>query len=620
VRRLLPLLFGFAALGLGACSLAGDVTPPPGLEAAQPLPASTEPPLIAPRQAPDLAAGQEIFAEKCEPCHGSQGLGDGPQASALPNPPAALAHTTIARAAIPDEWYSLVTRGRLDLFMPGFTSLSDDERWSVVGYALSLGLDPASLSEGERVFQASCANCHVPKGPGEAAGADLTRPEFQAINSEQAMFDVITQGLAPEMPGFEASLTEAERWAVADFVRQLGLPTRPIATTTPTAATSAGSATVTETGATPAAAETTSVTAEAWPTTAAGGSITGTVANGTPGGSAPGPIEVTLHGFDGDAEVLTQTQSAKSDGSFTFKEVELTPGRLFVASVDYQGSLYSSEIIHLTADSPQALLSIAVYETTTDTSPVEIDRIHLLVSAPSDGVLQIVELWILSNNGDRAVIPGESGTGLEGTLPEGASQVSFDEPTPGERFQAVDGGFRDGRPLPPGVDTGEWVFSYVLPFERRLDLVRAAGYPIGSIIVLVPEGMEVAAPGLIDNGSRSVQGETLRTFSLGPIEAGSSFSLRLSGRPAGATTGTPAGEWILAVAVLGVALVGAGLLWFRPRRAPSRSDDDDADELLMALAALDRDFEAGRIPEADYRRRRQALKDRAMDALRQADD
>jgi len=617
-RLLLLLLFGFAALGLGACSLAGDVTPPPGLEAAQPIPASTEPPLIAPRQAPDLAAGQAIFAEKCEPCHGSQGLGDGPQASALPNPPAALAHPTVARAAVPDEWYSLVTRGRLDLFMPGFTSLSDDERWSVVGYALSLGLDPASLSEGERVFEASCANCHVPKGPGEAAGPDLTRPEFQAVNSEQAMFDVITQGVAPEMPGFEG--TEAERWAVADFVRQLGLPTRPIATTTPTAATSPASATVTEPGATPAAAETTSPTAEPSPATATGGSITGTVANGTPGGSAPGPIEVTLHGLDGDAEAVTQTQSAKPDGSFAFKTLELTPGRLYVATVDYQGSLYSSEMIHLTADSPQAILPIAVYETTTDTSSVEIDRLHLLVSAPADGVLQIVELWILSNNGDRAVVPGESGTGLEGTLPEGASQVSFDEPTPGERFHAVNGGFSDVRSLPPGPDTGEWVFSYVLPFERRLDLNRASGYPIGSIIVLVPEGMEVAAPGLVDNGSRSVQGETLRTYSLGPVEAGSGFSLRLSGRPTGSATPTPAAEWILAVAVLGVALIGAGLLWFRPRLARSGRADDDADEMLMALATLDRDFEAGRMAEDDYQRQRQALKRRAMDALRRADD
>jgi len=295
-------------------------------------------------------------------------------------------------------------------------------------------------------------------------------------------------------------------------------------------------------------------------------------------------------------------------------------GRLFVATVDYQGSVYSSEMIHLTADSPQALLPIAVYETTTGTSSVEIDRLHLLVSAPADGALQIVELWILSNNGDRAVIPGESGTGLEGTVPEGASQVSFDEPTPGERFHAIDGGFRDVRPLPPGADTGEWVFSYVLPFERRLDLNRASGYPIGSIIVLVPEGMEVAAPGLIDNGSRNVQGETLRTYSLGPVEAGAGFSLRLSGRPAGSATATPAAEWILAVAVLGVALIGAGLLWFRPRLARSGRADDDADELLMALATLDRDFEAGRMAEDDYQRQRQALKRRAMDALRRADD
>lgn len=617
MRRRLPLLFGFVALGLGACSLAGDVTPPPGLEAAQPQPAATGPALIAPRHAPDLAAGEAIFAEKCEPCHGNRGLGDGPQASGLPNPPAALAHPSVARAAVPDEWYSLVTRGRLDRFMPGFTSLTDDERWSVVGYALSLGLDSAPLADGARLFAASCAGCHGANGRGEEAGRDLTHPEFQASTSEQMILEVVSRGITPDMPGFEATLTVEERWAVADYVRQLGLPVgSPAAEATVTSGAPAETPTTPE--ATATAGETALPTGEG--TDVASGSVTGSVVNGTPGGAAPGSMEVTLHGLDGDAEALTQTQSAKPDGSFAFDVPELTPGRLYVATVDYQGSVYSSEMIHLTADTPQASLPITVYETTSDTSSVQIDRLHLLVSAPADGVLQIVELWILSNNGDRAVIPGESGSGLEGTFPEGASQVSFDEPTPGERFHATDGGFTDARPLPPGADTGEWVFSYVLPFARRLDLDRASVYPIGSIIVLVPEGMEVAAPGLVDNGSRSVQGETLHTYSLGPVDPGSGFSLRLSGRPAGSATGTPAAEWIVAVAVLGVALVGAGLLWFRPRLARSRRVDEDADGLLMALAALDRDFEGGRIVEDDYRRQREALKRRAMDTLRRADD
>ena len=63
MKRLVPFLCVGAALLLGACSLAGDVTPPPGLENVQVAPESIATPLTAPRQAPDLAAGEILFSE-----------------------------------------------------------------------------------------------------------------------------------------------------------------------------------------------------------------------------------------------------------------------------------------------------------------------------------------------------------------------------------------------------------------------------------------------------------------------------------------------------------------------------------------------------------------------------
>ena len=627
MKRLIPLLWAGGALLLGACSLAGDITPPPGLENVQVAPVPTAAPLTAPRQAPDLAAGEILFSERCAPCHGDRGLGDGPQASALPNPPAALANVSVARAAVPDEWFTLVTIGRIDRFMPGFTSLSDEQRWSVVGYALSLGLDSGRLADGERVFAQSCSSCHGDDGRGTDSGPDLTRPDFQARQSEQAIFDTVTQGAAPDMPGFAASLTEDERWAVADFVRHLGLTmAAPSATPTMEATpTGEGTPPAGTPGATSAVTESAVATVE--PTVIAGGSLTGTIVNGTADGAAPEAVEVTLHGFDGDTEVLTETAPAKADGTFAFAVDEMVPGRLYVATVDYQGSLYASDIVHLASDAPSASLPITVYETTTDTSVVQVDRLHILVSAPGEGVLQIVELWILSNPGDRTVIPSEAGNGLEGTLPEGALNVSFDETTPGERFQVGEGSFSDHRPLPPGPGTGEWVFSYSLPYQRQLDLRRTAAYPIGSIVVLVPEGLKVTADGLSDTGSRDVQGQSLHTYSLGPVGVGSEARLRLSGQPAAAVTVTPASQWILGVAALGLALIGAGLLWFRPRRRAEVEEEEergdgqagqDPDQLMLALATLDRDFEAGRIPEADYRKRREDLKRRALEAMRRS--
>src|SRR3972149_1718389 len=67
-----------AALALGACSLAGDITPPPGLATAQAqglgLPPTAAPP-TAPGRTPRLAAGALIFAAQRAPCHGESGDG-----------------------------------------------------------------------------------------------------------------------------------------------------------------------------------------------------------------------------------------------------------------------------------------------------------------------------------------------------------------------------------------------------------------------------------------------------------------------------------------------------------------------------------------------------------------
>ena len=130
------------ALLISACSLAGDVTPPPALATAQ-MAAPDEPPTPAPitppATQPDLAAGEAIYFDKCAPCHGPEGLGDGELANGLAFAPSPLGDPDFAQSADPVAWYRAVTVGNLDRLMPGFRSLTNQERWDVVGYALSLG-------------------------------------------------------------------------------------------------------------------------------------------------------------------------------------------------------------------------------------------------------------------------------------------------------------------------------------------------------------------------------------------------------------------------------------------------------------------------------------------------
>ena len=82
-------IFVISAAFLAACtfSLAADVTPPPGY--VEPTPIATLGPLF-PASAPNANTGEVIYAEKCAPCHGASGMGDGPQSANLPVSVAAL--------------------------------------------------------------------------------------------------------------------------------------------------------------------------------------------------------------------------------------------------------------------------------------------------------------------------------------------------------------------------------------------------------------------------------------------------------------------------------------------------------------------------------------------------
>lgn len=152
------MLLAIIAVFLAACNftLAEDVTPPPNY--VEPTPVPTMGPLF-PASAPDVANGAAIYVEKCAPCHGDTGLGDGPQGLQLPVPVAALGLPATAQKALPSDWYKMVTQGNLEKFMPPFASLSDQERWDVVAYALTLHTTPAQIEEGKSLFEANCADC-----------------------------------------------------------------------------------------------------------------------------------------------------------------------------------------------------------------------------------------------------------------------------------------------------------------------------------------------------------------------------------------------------------------------------------------------------------------------------
>ena len=223
--------------------------------------------------------------------------------------------------------------------LPG--SLTDQQRWDVVAYALTLHMPASQISRGQSLIQSGCADC-------PAAFGDQ---EKMAALSEKDLVAMIRNGSGSQA-AFGKDLSDDDAYAVAEYLRSLTFSAAPQVASASTPSAGQGPTEVSSPeSVTPAAAS--------GATPAAGiGEVTGSIE--FPSGSKATNLTVTLHGFDhapdqtsGPQEVLTLSAPAAADGSFAFENVGMPVNRIFLAEVNYAGITYRSDFEAATADSAQ---------------------------------------------------------------------------------------------------------------------------------------------------------------------------------------------------------------------------------------------------------------------------
>jgi hypothetical protein len=234
--------------------------------------------------------------------------------------------------------------------------------------------------------------------------------------------------------------------------------------------------------------------------------------------------------------------------------------------------------------------------------------------------LQVGEYYLVGNIGDRTYVGVEDpGRGrratLTFTLPEGAEGLGFDGPGLGERYLEQEGGFADTEPVPPGTAAVEVLFSYELPYREGLRVERVFDLPVDSVVlVLTGEGMALEGEGISPADTLDTQMGPALSYSAGPLAVGESLAFTLVAGPQPALVAPARGisptrsatqEAAVGLAALAVALMVIYLLWRPPAPGPLPAR---ARPLVESVAALDADFEAGRVAEGAYRRKRKALK------------
>src|ERR1700719_4285489 len=122
-----------------------------------------------------VAAGQRLYGQACQACHGGEGRGDrGP----------ALTTSSFPHGSEDVDLFRNIRTGIAGSEMPAFQKLTDDQVWQLISYIRSLNGSTAKSNEvvsgdpaeGEKLFygKAACGSCHAVNAKGGLLGPDLS--------------------------------------------------------------------------------------------------------------------------------------------------------------------------------------------------------------------------------------------------------------------------------------------------------------------------------------------------------------------------------------------------------------------------------------------------------------
>ncbi|MBE0670509.1 MAG: cytochrome c [Anaerolineales bacterium] len=611
-------ILAIAATFLAACNftLAADVTPPPGYVA--PTPAPTLGPLY-PASAPDIENGKAIYVEKCAPCHGDTGLGDGAQGKQLPVTVAAFALPETASIAAPAAWYTTVTQGNIDRFMPPFRSLSEQQRWDVVAYALTLHVPEQDLKKGQELYEAFCADCPT---------KIFQNQEWMASISNMELAQALRDGTS-DFPALGSKMTEGGFTELAAYVRTLSFaaPSAPVVeaiTETPTAAaTDSGtpSAEATPLDGTAQAQVTPEATVE--PVSASAGKVTGLIDNRT-GADLPSDLKVTLRGFDhgsdpsaGPQEILNLAGTVNADGTYTFDGVDVIENQIFLAELEVGGLSYQSEFAVVPAGATElALPDIIIYSTTEDFSSLKVDEVQMFFDFATEGAAQIFSVYNISNSTDKTIIikMGAEQKVPFIAFPEGAEGLGYEAGQDSAAFVPT----ADGFAMPPSNTPYSLIAFASIPKTKEINISQPALLNINGITLFLPEGVEAEGTALTDEGIQTLQTTNFHVYSASAVNKGETIDFVLTGEPKGVAAApdvTQNKNLLIGIGALGVVLILAGV-WMYMRDNKGQEDDieeeddefEDSESIMDAIIAIDELHRGGKLSDEAYKQRREELK------------
>ncbi|MDC0709936.1 FTR1 family protein [Stigmatella sp. ncwal1] len=171
----------------------------------------------SPRRVPDLARGEKLFQVACASCHGADGRAQVSIAQTMEPTPANFQDPETMEGLTPYKAFNTTSFGVPGTAMPGYPTLSEDERWSLAFYVFTLrqppceGLPPrASL---ERLATATDPQLVAEHGEQHLACLRRKLPdadeERSLLTARGEVENALRQGAAGDFVGARNALLDA---------------------------------------------------------------------------------------------------------------------------------------------------------------------------------------------------------------------------------------------------------------------------------------------------------------------------------------------------------------------------------------------------------------------------
>ena len=271
---------------------------------------------------------------------------------------------------------------------------------------------------------------------------------------------------------------------------------------------------------------------------AAAGTVTGTVRNGTNSNQPAAGVDVLLIQLQGGMQVVANSKT-DSQGQYHIDHPAIGTGPMLIRAV-YKGVMFHQPLTPGTSN-----VDVTVYEPTTNPGAIQIP-LRLLVFQPKDDQLMVGEEFSVQNNSSPPAAYYKQEGNFEFTIPQGATldQVSTFGPSgmpvrqgtidKGKGRYAIAYAFQPGQ---NGVRV-----SYILPYAgNQAQFRESSTYDAQRMLLVVPPTMQVASAGF--NAAGTEQGYNV--FSKDSVKTGTGIDVKISGTappPAEASSGSSADQ------------------------------------------------------------------------------